>query len=176
MALKPTIYKFKVTLADIDRGHYNDLSLTVARHPSENTERMMARVLAFCMNDCEGLAFTKGLSTTEEPDIWQRSLDGRVALWIDIGEPAAERIKKASRQAEKVRVYPFNFKSEEWYKREQAKLSLLPVSVIQFQWKGVQSMAAMAERTMEISVTVSDGRIYVSGEKDECEIPWTIHQ
>lgn len=176
MALKPTIYKFKITLADVDQGHYNDINITVAQHPSENTERMMARVMAFCMNEREALTFTKGLSSTEEPDIWEKTADGRVALWIEIGEPSPERLKKATRQAQAVKVYPFNFRSEGWYEREQVKLSGLPISVVQLEWKGIQALAGMVERTMEVSVTLSEGVIYVSGDKGECEIPWTVHQ
>ena len=109
MALKPTIYKFGITLANIDENHYDTLNLTIARHPSESNERMMARVLAFCMNAQEGLSFTKGLSAVEEPDIWARTLDGRIALWIDMGEPTADRIKKAARLCPEVKVYSFNF-------------------------------------------------------------------
>jgi uncharacterized protein YaeQ len=75
VALKPTIYKLKITLADINQNHYDSLNLTIAQHPSETLERMMARVLAFCMNAREPLSFTKGLSSVEEPDIWAHTLD-----------------------------------------------------------------------------------------------------
>jgi len=94
MALKPTIYKLKITLADTDRDYYDTLTLTVAQHPSETLERMMARVLAFCLNAQEYLVFTKGLCAVEEPDIWARTLDDRLSLWIDVGEPTVDRIKK----------------------------------------------------------------------------------
>ncbi len=87
MALKPTIYKMKITLSDLDRDYYDALSLTIARHPSETLERMMVRVLAFCINAQEGLAFTKGLCAVEEADIWARTLDDQISLWIDVGEP-----------------------------------------------------------------------------------------
>lgn len=176
MALKPTIYKFKITLADIDQDHYSDLSLTLALHPSETLERMMARVLAFCMNHRENLAFTKGLSAVEEPDIWERTLDDRIALWIDIGEPSFDRMKKATRLSPQVKVYSFNFKSDAWWAKEQQKAGDLAVSVVQFHWKEIQSLSGLVKRTMEFSVTVSDGVIYVSGATGECEVPWKVLQ
>ncbi len=92
MALKPTIYKMKLALTDLDREVYENLSLTVACHPSETLERMMVRVLAYCLNACEGLELCKGLSDTEEADLWAHSLDGSLALWIDVGEPTIERL------------------------------------------------------------------------------------
>lgn len=108
MALKPTIYKLKITLSDSDRNYYDTLNLTIAQHPSETLERMMARVLVFCLNAQEYLVFTKGLSAVEEPDIWARTLDGRISLWIDVGEPAVDRIRKATRLSPAVMVYSFN--------------------------------------------------------------------
>lgn len=96
MALKPTVFKFQVSLSDLNRNYYDTLNLTVAQHPSETTERMMARVLAFCINAQEHLDFTRGLSTVEEPDIWARTLDDQISLWIDVGEPAVDRIKKSN--------------------------------------------------------------------------------
>ena len=176
MALKPTIYKFKITLADIEQDHYNDLNLTVALHPSETPERMMARVLSFCMNDRENLAFTKGLSAVEEPDIWKKTLDDRLSLWIDIGEPSFDRMKKASRLCREVKVYSFNFKSDGWWAKEGAKAQELGISVFQFHWKGIQELADMIKRTMDMSVTVSDGVIYVSAPTGECEVAWTTLQ
>ena len=176
MALKPTIYKAKIAVADIDRNHYNDLDLTVALHPSETTERMMARVLAFCMNDRENLAFTRGLSSVEEPDIWERALDGRISLWVDIGEPSFDRIKKAVRLSQSVKIYSFNFKSRGWWLRDQAKFNGLPVSVFRFDWQGIQTLAGMVTRTMTLSVTISDGTLYISTENGECEVPWTVLQ
>ena len=111
MAFKPTIYKLKIDLADTDRNYFDTLQLTVAQHPSETLERMMARVLAFCINAQEHLVFTKGLSAVEEPDIWARTLDDRLSLWIDVGEPSVDRIRKAITLSPAVKVYSFNSKS-----------------------------------------------------------------
>ena len=112
MATKPTIHKARIALTDLDRNHYESLDLTVALHPSETTERMCARIVAYCINAAEGITFTTGISTRDEPDIQLTSLDNRMLAWIDVGEPSPDRLKKASRLAERVRVYSFNSKSD----------------------------------------------------------------
>lgn len=172
MALKPTIYKLKIALTDLDRNYYDALNLTIARHPSETLERMMARMLAFCINAQESLVFTKGLSAAEEPDLWVHTLDGRMALWIDVGEPAPDRIKKATRLAQTVKVYSFNSKSDVWWKQEQEKLNKLTASIFQFQWKNIQALAKLAQRTMDISITITGDSAYVATESGECEVTW----
>lgn len=170
MAIKPTIYKFKIALSDLDRHVYDSLELTVAQHPSENVERMMARVLAYCLNAQEFLEFTKGLSTPDEPDIWCRSLDDQLQLWIDVGEPSFDRLKKASRQAQVVKVYSFNSKSDVWWSQEGNALNNLPIEVWQFPWEEIHNLAGLVERTMEFAVTISEGSILVSAERGDCEI------
>ena len=170
MALKPTIYKIKISLSDIDANHYDNLDLTIAQHPSESRERMMARVLAFCMNARENVSFTKGLSAVEEPDIWARTLEDQLSLWIDMGEPAFDRIKKASRLSPTVKVYSFNLKSDSWWAKEQGKFKDLKVSVYQLDWKNIQALAALVQRTMDLSITISDYIVYVSAKNGECEV------
>ncbi len=172
MALKPTIYKLKITLADTDRDFYDTLNLTIAQHPSETRERMMARVLAFCLNAQEYLVFTKGLAAVEEPDIWARTLDDRLSLWIDVGEPTVERIRKATRLSPAVKVYSFNAKSDAWWTQGREKFNELPASVFQFSWSAIQSLAAMVKRTMHLSVTITGDTAYVGAEDAECEVSW----
>ena len=87
MALKATIFKADLQIADMDRNYYHDHALTVARHPSETDERMMVRLLAFAQNAHEALSFANGLSTDDEPDLWQKDLTGAIELWIDVGLP-----------------------------------------------------------------------------------------
>ncbi|MBL8500829.1 MAG: YaeQ family protein [Nitrosomonas sp.] len=176
MALKPIIYKFKIALTDLNRPYYDTLNLTVAQHPSETLERMMARMLAFCLNAQESLTFTKGLSSAEESDLRAHTPDGRIALWIDIGEPAPERIKKATRIAQNVKVYSFNSKSDVWWMQEQAKFNPLNAAVFRFQWPDIQALAKLVQRTMDISVTVSEQSAYVAAESGECEVSWTVLQ
>jgi uncharacterized protein YaeQ len=171
VALKPTIYKANIALSDFDRNQFDTLSLTIAQHPSETVERMMVRLLAFCLNSREGLQFTKGLSTPDEPDILARELDDQWALWIDVGEPLPERIKKATRLARAVRIYSFNSKSAVWWSQNQAKYSPLAAEVFQLPWDQVQALAAMVQRTMDLSLSLSECTAFFSTDTRSCELP-----
>lgn len=170
MALKPTIYKFTIMVSDFNRDYYQELALTVAQHPSETIERMMVRVMAFCLESQEGLSFTKGLSATDEPDLWVNSLDDQLLLWIDVGEPAVDRIKKATRRAKNVSIYSFNSKSDSWWLKHQTEFAGLNVAVYQFQWEEIQQLAALVERTMNASLTISDHMFSFSTDKGSCEL------
>ena len=176
MALKPTIYKLRISLSDLNRNYYDSLSLTLAQHPSETLERMMVRVLVFCINAQENLTFTKGLSSIEEPDMWVRTLDDQVSLWIDVGEPAIDRVKKASRIASEVSVYSFNSKSDVWWDQGQSKFKQLNASFFRFKWEEVQSLATLVERTMDISVTITGDSAYVATNLGECDLSWEVLQ
>jgi uncharacterized protein YaeQ len=170
MALKPTIFKFETSLADMDRDCYETLSLTVAQHPSETIERMMVRVLARCLYHQERLSFTRGLSDNDEPDLWQKSLDGRIECWIEVGEPSLDRLKKASRQAEDVVVISFNTRSDVWWRQLSEKLPAGTASVFHFDWAAVQTLAGLIERTGELSVTINRPSIFVAAEGGEVEL------
>ncbi|UGA57535.1 YaeQ family protein [Vibrio sp. VB16] len=172
MALKPTIYKFRVALTDINNDYYDSLSLTIAQHPSESLQRMMARVVAFSMNAQPDLSFTKGLSNIEEPDIWHKTLDDQISLWIDVGEPDPERVKKSTRLARKVRVYSFNTKSDVWWKQNANKLNLLKAEVYKFDAEGIETLATYVKRTMDFSIMLSGNTVFVSTENGDCEIEW----
>jgi len=173
VALKPTIYKFNIALSDLDRNFYDTIDLTLALHPSETIQRMMARVVAFCINAQESLKFTKGLSEIEEPDIWLRTLDDQIALWIDVGEPDVERIKKATHKATSVKVYSFNSKSNVWWEQSKAKFARIAASIYRFQWDEIQAFSAMLERTMALSMTIADDSVYITSGDGQCEIAWT---
>lgn len=176
MALKPTIYKFGISLSDLDRDYYDKLNLTVAQHPSETPERMMARVLAFCIDAREKPVFTRGLCAVDEPDIWVRTLDGRIALWIDVGEPSADRIKKATRLAEAVKVYSFNTRSDVWWEQGRAGYSGLNASVYRFPWENMLALSALVQRTTGLSITISGDAAYVAADTGECEVSWLALQ
>ena len=176
MAIKPTIYKLRISLSDLNRNYYDSLNLTLAQHPSETIERMMVRVLAYCINAQEDLSFTKGLSEVDEPDLWVRSLDDQILLWIDIGEPAVDRIKKVRHTAKAVKVYSFNTKSDVWWSQVQNKMKMLPVSVYKFEWEEIHALADLVERTMDISVSITGDSAYVATEKGECEVSWEALQ
>ncbi|MCR9277030.1 MAG: YaeQ family protein [Pseudomonadaceae bacterium] len=170
MALKPTIYKFAISLSDVDANRYEELALTVALHPSETIERMMVRVLAYCLNLDDGLEFTRGLSDTDEPDLLQRSLDDRILTWIEVGEPSAERLRKARNVSEQVLVYTFNSKSDSWWQQVSADAERLGTSVFQLDWHAMQQLAALTTRNLSISVTIADASIYVAADTGTVEL------
>ncbi|MFV2056191.1 MAG: YaeQ family protein [Thiohalomonadales bacterium] len=176
MALKPTIYKLRIALSDINRNYYDTLNITVAQHPSETIERMMARVLVYCINTQEGLVFTKGLSAVEQPDIWVRTLDDTISLWIDVGEPSVDRIKKAAQQASAVRVYSFNSKSDVWWAQASQKISKLGASIFRLEWQEIKVLATLVQRSMDFSVTITGDSAYIATELGECELAWVSLQ
>ena len=170
MALKPTIYKFELALADMDRDCYESLSLTVAQHPSETVERMLVRVLARCVWHHERLTFTRGLSENDEPDLWQKSLDGRIERWIEVGEPSLDRLKKASRLADEVNVLSFNTRSDVWWRQLSGKLPGGTASVHRLDWNQVTALASLIGRTAELSVTINRPSLFAAAEGGQVEL------
>jgi uncharacterized protein YaeQ len=176
VAIKPTIYKARISLSDMERDYYDSLNLTIAQHPSETIERMMVRILAYCLNAQEGIELTKGLEDVEEPAIWVRTMDEQTALWIDLGEPTPERIKKATHRARNVSVYSFNSKSDVWWTQNIKKFSVLNASFYRFPWEDVEALAALAKRTMDLSITITGDSAYVAGDNGEVDIHWEVLQ
>jgi uncharacterized protein YaeQ len=172
MALKATIYKAHVQLADMDRSIYGDHSATIARHPSETDERMMIRLLAFALNvpadNHHGtLDFAKSLWDTDEPDLWQKDLTGQIVHWIDVGQPDDKRMMKASPRAERVSVYTYTASSPIWWAGVQTKITRARnLTVWAIEPEQSQALAALAERSMQLQVTVQDGTVWVgSGDR-----------
>lgn len=176
MALKPTIYKAKINLADLNRNYFEILSLTIAQHPSETLERMMVRLAAFCLNASSALTFTKGLSTPDEPDIIERDLDDSIIQWIEVGEPTPEKIKKASRIARSVKIYSFNTKSGVWWEQNRARFGELKVEVCQFKADQLPLLVALIQRGMDLSVTVSEDTLYFSATNGSCDLQCLVLQ
>lgn len=172
MAIKPTIYKARISLSDLNRDHYDSLNLTLALHPSETPERMLARLLAYCINAQEHLSFTKGLSAVEEPDIWVRTYDEQTTLWIDVGEPDFDRVKKSCRLARSVKVYSFNSKSDVWWAQGENKFKTLPAEIVQFATADIEAFAALLERTLDLSVTITGHSAFIAAENGEVEVNW----
>src|SRR5690554_6506233 len=118
MALTATLHKVRLNISDLHRHDYQEHSLTVSRHPSETETRLMVRLLAFMRHADEDLSFTKGLSTDDEPELWQKAPDGRILLWVELGEPSVKRIKQALSRAERVVVYSYGGRSAlEWWSK-----------------------------------------------------------
>ena len=164
----------------MDHHHYPNLHLVLAKHPSETIERMLVRLLVFCMhahqNDDELMSFTKGLSSVDEPDIWHKGLDDQINMWIDIGEPSFERMKKACRLAKQTYVYSFNSKSEVWWKQNQAQFSDLSVKVFSFAWQPIHDLAKQIERTPSWSINISDGTLFITTPSAQIESNWSMFQ
>lgn len=162
MALKPTIYKAQVSLADSDRECFDELSLTLAKHPSETIERMAARLLAYCLNSARGLEFTKGISTAEEPDIWQHNDSGEIEHWIELGQPEEPRLRKACGKAKRVSVYAFGKSSDTWWRINGEPIAALPrITVWQFPWDQVVAAAELLNRTVQLNVSIVGGTLYL---------------
>ncbi len=176
MALKPTIFKFRIALTDLNRDYYDALNLTVALHPSETNERMMARIMAFCLNAHSDLQFTKGISTTTEPDIWQQNLEGRSELWIELGEPDVERVKKATRIADVVKIYTYQVRSDIWWTQNKGKLGYLPLEIARFEPEAISQLASAPSRTADLSVMITGQSLFVEGDMGSNEITYDILQ
>jgi len=164
MATNATIFKADLRIADMDRHYYQDHALTIARHPSETDERMMVRILTFALNADSDLIYTKGLSTDDEPDIWQKNLNGDIELWIDVGQPDEKRIRKACGRARQVIIYPYSGRSAElWWDQLQAKLERFRnLAVINLPADDCAALTALVARTMRIQCNIQDGQIWLA--------------
>ncbi len=172
MALKSTIFKATLQIADIDRGYYRDHALTVARHPSETDERMMLRVLAFALHASDTLAFGKGLSSDEEPDLWQKDLTGAIELWIEVGQPDERRLRRACAQARQVCVYAYGGQGTAlWWNQLADKLERLQnLSVHSVAPAASRNMAQLAKRNMHLNCTIHDGEIWIADEESRVQV------
>ncbi|MBL6987601.1 MAG: YaeQ family protein [Methylobacter sp.] len=171
MALKSTIYKAVCQISDMDRGYYQPHHLTIALHPSETEERMMARLLAFVMNAHEQLHFTKGLSTDDEPDLWQKSLTDDIELWIDVGMPDDKRIRKASSRADKVILYTYGGRNTVWWNQVKPKLERFKnLTVINLPKESTDQLAPMVKRTMQLQISIQDGQIWLCDDQNTATI------
>ena len=108
MALTATIYVFDIHLADSDRGVYETFNLRVARHPSESETYLVTRLMAYCLEYGEGIAFGRGLSDPDDPDLYLRDFTGRTRLWVEVGQPEDKPLNKACQKSDAVVVYAFN--------------------------------------------------------------------
>lgn len=162
MALKSTIYKIDLNIADMDRQYYAQHNLTLAKHPSETDERVMVRLIAFVLYASEALTFGKGLSDDEEPDLWQKDLTGAIELWIDVGLPAEKEIRKACGKSAQVAVVLYGGRVADmwWEQNSKNLLKLNNLTVINL--LETAQLAEIAERGMEISCSIQDGHLLLS--------------
>ena len=164
MALKSTIYKIDLNIADMDRQYYAQHSLTLAKHPSETDERVMVRLIGFALYANEALIFGKGLSDDEEPDLWQKDLTGAIQLWMDVGLPTEKDIRKACGRSRQVVVvlYGGRIAAMWWESNSKGLLKLNNLTVINL--PETQALASLAAKSINIGCTIQDGEILVSND------------
>jgi uncharacterized protein YaeQ len=162
MALKSTIYRIKLNVSDMDRPHYCEYALTVARHPSESDERMMVRVLAFALHADEDLRFGRGLSTEDEADLYAQDLTGAIRLWIDVGLPDERLVRKAAARAEQVVVLNYGRTAGQWWEQSKATLARLSnLTVCRLSPADSQALASLAQRSADLQCIVQEGQIWL---------------
>ena len=172
MALKATIFKAELQIANMDRSYYHDHALTIARHPSETDERMMVRLLAYALHAHEALAFGKGLSADDEPDLWQKDLTGAIELWIDVGQPDEKRIRRACGRARQVIVYSYGGHGAAiWWDQVRGKLERSRnLTVISVPAAASQALAKLAQRNMRLNCTIQDEQIWLGDAEDRVQV------
>ncbi len=159
MAKGATIYRAELGIADMDRNYYGDHTLTLACHPSETEERLMVRLFAFAQFASEGLSFGGGVSTRDEPDLWDKDETGAVRRWIELGHPEERSLRRACGRAARVVVVCFGGRSSAtWWKQNQAALGRLAnLSVLFLPPEAVQGLGRLARRTMRLQCNIQDG-------------------
>lgn len=162
MALGATMHTFAIQLADVDRGRYEELALRVARHPSETDAFMLTRVLAYCLEYEEGIAFSEGISSTDEPAVLVRDLTGRLTTWIEVGAPDADRLHHGSRLADRTAVYthrdPDRVLASWAGKRIHAAES---ITLYSLDPRFVEAAVAALGRRNDMTVSVTERQLYL---------------
>jgi uncharacterized protein YaeQ len=156
MATKATIYKALLSIANMDTNYYNEHNLTLALHPSETETRLMARIIAFILNANDDLVFCKGISEDDEPDLWEKQLDGSIKLWIDLGQPDEKRIKKACGRSEKVIIYTYQENmSSTWLKQIEKSIGRFKnLTIIHIDLD--ENIEELTQRSMCLQCNISD--------------------
>jgi uncharacterized protein YaeQ len=176
MAIKATIFKAQINLADMDRQVYADIAVTIARHPSETDERMMVRALALALgwpaNTNEGtLELAKDMWDVDEPALWHKNYSDEILHWVDVGQPDDKRVMKACGRARQVSVWAFQNSTPIWWEGMVNKVSRASnLTVWQVPTEQSQALAAMAQRSMQLQMTVQDGTVWVNDGTHNVEI------
>ena len=172
MALTATIFKAELTISDMDRDYYATHNLTVALHPSETESRMMLRLLAFALNAHEDLAFSKGLSNPEEPDLWQHNPNGTVDHWIELGMPDEKRLRKACGLADAVVVYTYGRQAPlAWREALGRKLERFDnLTVLRVMPETEAALASLAHRQMRLNAMIQDGQLWLGDDGESVAV------
>jgi uncharacterized protein YaeQ len=176
MAIKATIFKTNLQIADMERHYYQDHALTLARHPSETDERLMVRLLAFALHAHEYLEFGQGMTDDDEADLWLKDLTGAIELWIDVGLPDEKLIRKACGRSSQVIVYTYGGRiADMWYAQNSSQFERLRnLSVINLPLETTRAIARLAQRTMQLQCTIQDGQVWLSDGNESVEVARTI--
>ena len=162
MALGSVMHTFSISLADVDRGVYEELSLRVARHPSETDAYMLTRLLAYCLEYVEGITFSDGLSQSEEPAVLVRDLTGLITVWIEVGNPDAERMHFGSRLAERTALYTHKDPARVMARWEGKRIHEVEKIVVRSFEPGFIDSAALAiDRRNTVTISVTEGELYL---------------
>ncbi len=166
MALRSSIFKANISLSNLTTNYYDDISLTIALHPSETEERMMFRLLAYLYCAHERLEFTEGLNNPDLPDIWQKDLTGQIEHWIDLGLPEEKRIKKAVGQSNRVSIFTYNqFKAKVWFEKIKSYLNNnKKINVYHFTEVEENSIKTLIQRSMILNCVIEDNQIFLSND------------
>ena len=164
MAQKAIIHKVELSVSDMDRHYYETHKLTVAKHPSETDERLMVRILTFALNAHENLEMTRGLSTDDEPDIWQKSLSGELELWVALGVPSEKVVRQSCGKANEVIIYSYGGRTADmwWEKVKNSTIRFDNLQVVNFSEEDTSALGKLANRTMKLQVNIQDGDVMVS--------------
>jgi len=172
MASNATIFKAMLQIADMDRNYYQDHALTLARHPSETDERMMVRLLAFVRHAHEALVFGRGLSSVDEPALWQKDLTGNIDLWIEVGQPEEKDIRRACGRAKQVCIYTYGGRGADlWWTQNREKLERVEnLTVMNLPLDASRALAKLAQRNMQLQCTIQEGQIWLGDGNDAVQI------
>ena len=176
MASNATIFKATVQISDMDRQYYGNHALILARHPSETDERMMVRLLAFALHAHEALSFGRGLSTEEEPALWQKDLTGALDLWNEVGQPEEKTIRRACGRAKQVCIYTYGGRgADQWWEKNLAKLERLNnLAVMNLPLDGSCTLAGLAQPSMQLQCTIQEGQIWMANGENTVHMALTI--
>lgn len=175
MALNATIYKATVQISDMDRQHYGDHAVTLARHPSETDERLMMRLLAFILHAHDNLSFGRGIGVDDEPALWQKDLTGAIDLWIEVGQPDEKLLRQACGRARQVVVYTYGGRGADlWWEKSQSLLERLSnLTVINLPLDASRAFAQLAQPGMHLPCTIQEGQMWIGEDSRSVHIEWT---
>ncbi len=163
MALKATIYKANIELADMDRNYYDNIQLTLAQHPSETSQRLMVRLIAYILNAHKDLQFGKGVSDEDEAAIWQINYSDEINLWIELGQLDEKRLKKACNQANAVKLYCYASSANIWWSQVEQSLNKFErLTVEQFSPDTCDALVKLLSRNMEFQCSIQDGQLWLT--------------